>query len=259
MWKCRPIHNGQACAVSFKCERLSPSCAVIYAVVMNRAVEQERLSKTDSRKLIKFHVLLQKSPSHQLVTHAILEERFGRQLLFLRNSAEVAQVVQCWIRRRSRAPRVMRSRWGHPDHIAQVSALLEEAICFTWKELVVKDQVGISSFPYTSSSPRSYTNSKSLPGGFRMSSFLNNWASGWGFVRPIFILQRFRREGNDFLHRIVTDDEMWARHFEPELKRQSAQWRKWTTHSTTSALLGHKRLQQWNWWAGETLAKVRWT
>ena len=37
-------------------------------------------------------------------------------------------------------------------------------------------------------------------------------------------LRRFRREGNQFLHRIIAGDETWARAFEPELKRQSAQW-----------------------------------
>ena len=36
---------------------------------------------------------------------------------------------------------------------------------------------------------------------------------------------RYRREGEDFLHRIVTLDETWARCYEPELKSQSAEWR----------------------------------
>ena len=38
-------------------------------------------------------------------------------------------------------------------------------------------------------------------------------------------LRRFRREGQDFLSRIVTGDETWVYSWDPELKRQSAQWR----------------------------------
>lgn len=37
---------------------------------------------------------------------------------------------------------------------------------------------------------------------------------------------RYRREGEDFLRRIVTLDETWARSYEPELKSQSAEWRR---------------------------------
>jgi hypothetical protein len=36
-------------------------------------------------------------------------------------------------------------------------------------------------------------------------------------------------EGDDFLFNIVTGDESWFRHFDPEIKRQSMEW-----HRTTS-------------------------
>jgi len=39
------------------------------------------------------------------------------------------------------------------------------------------------------------------------------------------LLQRYRHEGNDFLLRIVTGDESWFHHFEPETKLQSMEWR----------------------------------
>ena len=39
------------------------------------------------------------------------------------------------------------------------------------------------------------------------------------------LLQRYRHEGDDFLLRIVTGDESWFHHFEPETKRQSMEWR----------------------------------
>ena len=38
------------------------------------------------------------------------------------------------------------------------------------------------------------------------------------------LLQRYASEGNAFMNRIVTGDESWAHHYEPETKRQSMQW-----------------------------------
>ena len=38
-------------------------------------------------------------------------------------------------------------------------------------------------------------------------------------------LDRHAREGDAFLHRIVTGDESWVYHYEPESKRQSMQWK----------------------------------
>jgi len=38
-------------------------------------------------------------------------------------------------------------------------------------------------------------------------------------------LDRHACEGDAFLHRIVTGDESWVYHFEPESKRQSMQWK----------------------------------
>lgn len=38
------------------------------------------------------------------------------------------------------------------------------------------------------------------------------------------MLQRYRNEGEQFMNSIVTGDESWAHHYEPETKRQSMQW-----------------------------------
>lgn len=38
-------------------------------------------------------------------------------------------------------------------------------------------------------------------------------------------LRRYRREGTEFLDRIITLDETWLHHFEPESKRQSSVWK----------------------------------
>ena len=42
-------------------------------------------------------------------------------------------------------------------------------------------------------------------------------------------LARFRREGDNFLNRIVTTDETWVFHYEPESKRQSLEWKHVTS------------------------------
>lgn len=39
------------------------------------------------------------------------------------------------------------------------------------------------------------------------------------------LLQRFRADPDDFLSRLVTQDETWVHHFDPESKRQSMQWK----------------------------------
>ncbi|KAJ4447911.1 hypothetical protein ANN_09920 [Periplaneta americana] len=39
------------------------------------------------------------------------------------------------------------------------------------------------------------------------------------------LLHRYQREGNDFLERIVAMDETWTRSYEPNLKRQSNEWK----------------------------------
>src|SRR6476661_1541816 len=38
------------------------------------------------------------------------------------------------------------------------------------------------------------------------------------------LLERYRMEGDQFMNSIVTGDESWAHHYEPETKRQSMQW-----------------------------------
>jgi len=39
------------------------------------------------------------------------------------------------------------------------------------------------------------------------------------------LLDRYNNEGEEFLSRIVTGDETWVHHYEPESKRQSMEWK----------------------------------
>ena len=54
-------------------------------------------------------------------------------------------------------------------------------------------------------------------------------------------LRRHRIEKTDFIDRIVAADETWARSFEPELKRQSAQWRSPTSPRPQKAIRGYAK------------------
>ena len=38
------------------------------------------------------------------------------------------------------------------------------------------------------------------------------------------LLKQYEAEGNSFLDRIITGDETWCHHYEPESKRQSMEW-----------------------------------
>ena len=38
------------------------------------------------------------------------------------------------------------------------------------------------------------------------------------------LLERFEKEGEDFLKKIITGDETWVNHYEPENKRQSMEY-----------------------------------
>jgi len=43
-------------------------------------------------------------------------------------------------------------------------------------------------------------------------------------------VESFRRDPNDFLSRLVTMDETWLYHYDPETKQQSMQWRHSGSH-----------------------------
>ena len=46
------------------------------------------------------------------------------------------------------------------------------------------------------------------------------------------LLERYNREGDNFLNRIITGDETWVHHYEPETKRQSMQWKHTSSPSS---------------------------
>ena len=40
-----------------------------------------------------------------------------------------------------------------------------------------------------------------------------------------YILSRYEDDPGDFIEQVVTQDETWAHHFDPEAKMQSKQWK----------------------------------
>jgi histone-lysine N-methyltransferase SETMAR len=64
------------------------------------------------------------------------------------------------------------------------------------------------------------------------------------------LLTRYEREGDNFLHSIVTGDESWVHHYDPEMKCQSMEYR----HSTSPRVKKFKTQQS----AGKCLLTVFW-
>jgi hypothetical protein len=51
---------------------------------------------------------------------------------------------------------------------------------------------------------------------------------------------RYAEEGEDMLNRIVTEDESWVHHYQPESKRASLQWKQLSSLSTRRIRLRHQ-------------------
>ena len=47
----------------------------------------------------------------------------------------------------------------------------------------------------------------------------------YGHYETCILLERYQNEGENLLNNIITIYETWVRAYEPELKRQSAEWR----------------------------------
>lgn len=56
-------------------------------------------------------------------------------------------------------------------------------------------------------------------------------------------LRRYRIEGEQFLSRVITGDETWARSYEPELKRQSAEWLPVDSPRPSKAIRGMPKMK----------------
>ena len=64
------------------------------------------------------------------------------------------------------------------------------------------------------------------------------------------LLNQYETEGDSFLDRIITGDETWCQHYEPESKRQSVEWR----HMNSPSKKKFKTLPS----AGKVICTVFW-
>ena len=65
-----------------------------------------------------------------------------------------------------------------------------------------------------------------------------------------YLLSRYEDDPGDFIERVVTQDETWVHHFDPELKLQSKQWK----HTGPPPPKKLKRVHS----AGKTIASIFW-
>ena len=165
---------------------------------------QRSFRKTDVRQLIKFHVLLKKSASE---THFLLKEA-------LKDFCPSYETVRKWHNNFSSGSLDVEDsvRSGRPttasdaDHIELVRKFVEEDRRLTCEELSSK--VGISIFTVYDILGNKLHKRK-LAAKW-VSHVLTKEQQGNRLRLCASHPRRFRREGNNFLHRIIAGDETWA-------------------------------------------------
>lgn len=194
------------------------SCTFFCRVNMDTSVLQASFSKSDFRSIIKFHVLLRKTPTE---IHAIMAAALG-------DFCPSYETVRSWSRRISEGKVDVddEHRSGRPvsasddQHVEMATRLLEEDRRITTRQLAA--ELGISA----------NTAHRILTEKLGKRKVAAKWVLHVLTVEQQLCrvnisavhLKRFRREGESFLQRIIACDETWARAWEPKLKRQSAEW-----------------------------------
>lgn len=190
------------------------------AIVVKMAEQNiaSTFSRYDIRVIIKFSTLLGKSA---LEIHKNLCE-------VLRNDAPCIKTVRKWVREveDGRTDVADRGHDGRPavvlceETIEKVKAAVEEDKRRTCTEL--SEIVGVSKSTVhrilTDELGKKKVFAKWVPHLLTPEQKQARVQAAQGF------LSRVEREGQHFLHRIITGDETWVFSFDPELKRQSAQW-----------------------------------
>lgn len=186
---------------------------------MDRLAAQQSFSRYDIRVIIKFLALSAKRPPE---IHQMLQDSLGE-------SAPSIQTVRKWVANLEGGrneledeQRSGRPRTSNTENNAQlVKEVVEED-----KRRTCEDIADITNIPHS-------TVHRILVDVLQKKKVFAKWvphllteAQKQDRVRICRAnLRRVRREGQDFLNRIVTGDETWVYSWDPELKHQSAQWR----------------------------------
>ena len=185
---------------------------------MEHSVLRESFSKHDKRVLIKFHVLLGKSPTE---IHHVLQQGLGNQCPSYETVRRWVAAIQsgkedCDDEPRSGRPATV----TNPEIVQNVAAMIQEDRRLTTRQIA--ETIGISHGSahtiLTEELGKRKVCSKFVP------HLLTEEQKVVRVTLSTSHLQRHQREGNHFLQRIVACDETWAHSWEPELKRQSASW-----------------------------------
>lgn len=195
-------------------------------------------SREEVRTVIKFSVLLGKAAT---ATHAKLAQVLGEE------SAPGLSTVKRWaVKFRegeaevSDAPRSGRPRTATTDdNVALVQGLLAEDRRLTVQEISL--EVGISEGNFWDILNNKLQKRKKCAGW--VPHFLTDEQKACRITLARAHLRRFKREEDAFLDRIVTGDETWMRSYEPQLKRQSAEWQSPESPRPKKAVRGLAKLK----------------
>ena len=182
------------------------------------AFVMQTFSKQDKTTIIKFFVLLHKSPKE---IHDLMIQALGSEFLSY-------DTVRRWVRAVLDGTENVEdeARSGRPvlataaAQVDQVATLLQEDRRLTTRQVAAS--VGISH----DSAHKIITvdlNKRKLAAKW-IPHLLTEEQMASRVTICAAHLRRHRQEGDEFLRRIVACDETWAHSWEPELKRQSAAW-----------------------------------
>lgn len=185
---------------------------------MNALVARQSFTKYDKRVIIKFYVLLNKSPTE---IHEIMRQG-------LQDSCPSYETIRRWVVaiREGKEDLDDEDRSGRPitakteDVVKKVDDAVQQDRRLTTRQL--SEMVGVSH----------NTIHKILTEELGKRKVCAKWVphlltEEQKTVRVLLCsnhLRRYQSQGLGFLQRIVACDETWAHSWEPELKRQSASW-----------------------------------
>jgi histone-lysine N-methyltransferase SETMAR len=179
---------------------------------------RESFSRSDIRTVIKFFTLLHKSPTaiHQILQEALLNH--CPSITTVRTWCDAVKAGRMDMEDESRSGRPSTSTGEEQVQAAERLVLADKRI--TCEHLANELQVSVSTAfkILTEKLGRRKICAKWIPHN------LSEEQTASRMSLSSLHLRRYRREGDSFLQRIVAGDETWVHSWEPELKRQSAEW-----------------------------------
>ena len=172
----------------------------------------------ETRAIIKIFVGLGKTPTETLnmIRNSIVKPKCSRALVFKWHGRfRVGRTSIEDDERSGRSPAL------RPTSVAKVKDMLEKDRRLTVRS--ISEDLDISTF----------TVHKILKEDLHMSKvsarwvprLLNDHEKQIRVERSLEFVQRYQREGDSFLDRIITTDETWLWHYDPESKVQSSVWK----------------------------------